>query len=363
MIEQRQDSDVTDQSDDQEPDENTVTSSPLNTCCDGDLSQRPRVSIQELFKQKKPLKICAPMVRYSKLAFRTLVRKYGCDIACTPMIMSDSFVKSVKARDNEFTSHSGDSPLIVQFAAHNAKDLADATELIAPYADGIDLNCGCPQRWAMAEGYGAHLIKHPELVKDMIQQTRSRVQDEDFSVSIKIRLRYNLRDTVDLCQQAEHAGVSWITVHGRTTDQRTEPANYDDIKVIKESLSIPVIANGDIKSLQDVDKVCEMTGVNGVMAARALLKNPAMYAGYEKTPMECVQDWVDIAMQLETPTVCFHRHLIQMRDHISSKANKRIFNNLTTTTAILDYLQENNGIMYNPSRYQLTSHCGSWDKN
>lgn len=111
---------------------------------------------------------------------------------------------------------------MVQFAASNAKDFADAAELVAPFADGVDLNCGCPQRytrdpsvelyihkeasfmlqkmayvllshthrWAMAEGYGAHLIKHPELIADMVTQASSR---SGLPVSIKIRIHNDLR--------------------------------------------------------------------------------------------------------------------------------------------------------------------------
>ena len=100
------------------------------------------------------------------------------------------------------------------------------------------------------------------------------------------------RETVDLCQKAEHAGVSWIAVHGRTKDQRAEPVNKEAIKTIKESIRIPVVANGDIKSLQDVEEIRDVTNVDGVMAARGILQNPAMYSGFENTPLQCVQDWV-----------------------------------------------------------------------
>lgn len=86
--------------------------------------------------------------------------------------------------------------------------------------------------------------------------------------------------------------MSWIAVHGRTKDQRAEPVNKEAIKTIKESLSIPVIANGDIKSLQDVEEIQTVTKVDGVMAARGILQNPAMYCGFENTPLQCVQDWV-----------------------------------------------------------------------
>lgn len=68
---------------------------------------------------------------------------------------------------------------------------------------------------------------------------------------------------MDLCQKAESAGVSWITVHGRTSEERHQPVHYDAIKTIKDSVSIPVIANGDIKYLRDVESIHQLTGVDG----------------------------------------------------------------------------------------------------
>uniref|UniRef100_A0A8C3BFA6 tRNA-dihydrouridine(20a/20b) synthase [NAD(P)+]-like n=1 Tax=Cairina moschata TaxID=8855 RepID=A0A8C3BFA6_CAIMO len=216
----------------------------------------------ELFRAGRLVKVCAPMVRYSKLAFRTLVRKYSCDLCYTPMIVAADFVRSAKARDSEFTTNKGDNPLIVQFAAKEAQVLCDAARIICPFADGIDLNCGCPQRWAMAEGYGACLINKPELVRDMVRHVRNQIDNPGFSVSIKIRIHEDLKRTVDLCQKAEATGVSWITVHGRNVEERHQPVHYDAIKVIKESVSIPIVANGDIKTLKDAENVHHLTGAD-----------------------------------------------------------------------------------------------------
>ncbi|KAI4815322.1 hypothetical protein KUCAC02_005471 [Chaenocephalus aceratus] len=269
-------------------------------------------SIMDMFEKGKVLKICAPMVRYSKLAFRSLVRKYNCDICFTPMIVADDFMRSVKARDSEFTTNASDRPLIVQFAAHDAQTLADSACVVAPFSDGVDLNCGCPQRWATSAGYGACLINKPELVKDMVTHVRNQVDNPNYTASIKIRIHKDLRQTVDLCQKAESAGVSWITVHGRTAEERHQTVHYDAIKLMKDSVSIPVIANGDIKYLRDVESIHQLTGVDGVMAARGLLANPAMFSGYEDAPLECIWDWVDMAIEQGTSFTCFHQHLIYM---------------------------------------------------
>ncbi|XP_045144826.1 tRNA-dihydrouridine(20a/20b) synthase [NAD(P)+]-like [Echinops telfairi] len=297
----------------------------------------------EMLQSGQLVKVCAPMVRYSKLAFRTLVRKYNCDLCYTPMIVAADFVRSVKARDSEFTTNQGDCPLIVQFAANDARLLADAAHIVCPYANGIDINCGCPQRWAMSEGYGACLINQPELIQDMVKQVRNQVENPRFSVSIKIRIQDDLTRTVDLCRKAEATGVSWITVHGRTVAERHQPVHYDAIKIIKENISVPVIANGDIKTLKEAENVCEITGTNGVMVARGLLANPALFAGYEETPLKCIWDWIDIALELGTPYMCFHQHLMYMMEKITSRQEKRIFNALCSTSAVLDYLTDHYG--------------------
>ena len=146
--------------------------------------------ILKLFDSKQVVRVCAPMVRYSKLPFRKLVRKYGCHVACTPMIVSESFINSEKARDVEFTTDSTDRPLIVQFAANNADDFSKAVSLVAPYADGVDLNCGCPQRWAIQEQYGAYLITQPQLVCEMVHCAKRHTH---IPISIKIRVHDDLR--------------------------------------------------------------------------------------------------------------------------------------------------------------------------
>lgn len=82
----------------------------------------------------------------------------------------------------------------------------------------------------------------------------------------------------------------------------------------------------------------------GVMVARGLLANPAMFAGYEETPLKCIWDWVDIALELGTPFMCFHQHLMYMMEKITSRQEKRIFNALSSTSAVLEYLTDNYGI-------------------
>jgi len=296
--------------------------------------------MMDLFGSLDCVKICAPMVRYSKLPFRLLVRDYGCDLAYSPMILADSFYNSQKARDNEFITASDDRPLIVQFAAKETIHFSESARMVEKWCDGVDLNCGCPQKWALQEGIGACLINNPEFVSDVVKQTRRKVHNPNFSVSVKIRIHDDISRTVDLCRQVERAGVSYVTVHGRTRTQKGEPVNIEAIKTIADSLSIPVVANGDIKTVDDVKRVQEKTGCKGVMAARGILENPAMYSGHSITPKQCVADWVNLSLGRAAPFTTFHHHLIYMLEKSLHKGERRLFNSLCSTSAVISYLQD-----------------------
>ncbi|TPX39383.1 hypothetical protein SeLEV6574_g07248, partial [Synchytrium endobioticum] len=304
--------------------------------------------IQFIKNAEKPLNICAPMVRYSKLPFRQLVRTYGVDIAYTPMMLADVFARSERARDTEFTSNPKDVPVVVQFAASNPEGLAAAASLIAPYVDGIDINCGCPQKWAISEKIGSYLMEYPDKereVRELIRSVKQLPLQKPIPCSIKIRCHDDLRQTVEFVKRAEMANVDWITIHGRTRRQKsTQPVNMEAIKLAKENATVPVFANGDIFSLADVQATVTQTGVNGVMAARGLLENPALFAGYDTTPFECLEEYVRLALAYGTNSFVFHNHIKFMLDRITSRQEKRSLNHLSSVAAVLDWLEDHYGL-------------------
>ncbi|VDN01322.1 unnamed protein product [Thelazia callipaeda] len=268
------------------------------------------------------------MVRYSKLPFRMLVRKYSVDVAFTPMIYAKDFVASDKCRSVEFTTCAGDKPTIAQFAANESEEFAVA----AMYCQGVDLNCGCPQRHVMKEGYGSSLLTDPVQIADIVATARRRVTKPNFTV--KIYYSENDRKT---CRRAESAGASFITVHGRTPEQRSELPNYETIKLIKSTLSIPVIANGNIKSYEQALEVARYTQVDGIMSASGLLENPALFAGYSTTPKCCILDWargfIFLSVEHGCPFDLFHQQLIFMLRSSLSSSEKIIFNGLSSHSA------------------------------
>ncbi|KAI9175344.1 tRNA dihydrouridine synthase [Blastocladiella emersonii ATCC 22665] len=308
---------------------------------------RQKTDLLALFDAKRSagdyVKVCAPMVRYSKLAFRELVRGYNTDIAYTPMILADVFVASPFARDSEFTTLPSDGPVVLQLAAKNADEFASAAVLAGPYVDAVDVNCGCPQKWAYKDRIGAYLMERPDLIADMMSTLRRRAPE--ITRTVKIRVHADVRETVELARRAEAAGAEFITVHGRTRHQKsTEPVNLDAIATVKAAVSVPVVANGDVFSLGDADRIVAATKVDGVMAARGLLANPALFAGYAHAPVEAARRYLDLALRCGTHPFVIHHHLMYMLDaHHMSGWEKKRFNVCTSVPAMVDWFAENYG--------------------
>ena len=125
------------------------------------------------------------------------------------------------------------------------------------------------------------------LVKSLVEKLAFNLQ---VPVSCKIRLFPNLQDTINYARMLEEAGCSLLAVHGRTRDEKDGKkfrANWQAIKAVKESVRIPVLANGNVRHMDDVRDCLAETGVEGVLSAESLLENPALFAGF------CTAEWVD----------------------------------------------------------------------
>ena len=293
------------------------------------------------FGENEFVKMQAPMVRYSKLAFRQLIRKYNTDICTTPMILAKEFWRSKEAREFDFCTSKDDSPLIVQFAASNATDLRYATELVLNYSNGVDLNAGCPQSWACKEEIGAYLSGKPEIVADMVKQLNS-ICPSSYSKSIKIRLHKDLTITSELMRRAEIMGVDFITIHGRTRAERTKvPVRLDDIKLLNEQVAVPCLANGDIYTLEDAKSVISKTGCRGVSVARGLLQNPQLFTGAKNPNWACVEAYLDLSIKYQTHPYILSHHISYMMESLVSKTSLRHFNSISSVPGIIDFISEN----------------------
>ena len=266
----------------------------------------------------RPVYMQAPMVRYSKLPFRLVAAEYGADVVYTPMIVASTFLASQLSRDVEFmtceTEQESGASLVAQFAAVDGVELASASALVASRVEGIDLNCGCPQKWAIKSGIGSGLAAQGmDKVADMVGAVARLGTDSPLPVGVKIRLDpRGVRHSVESARALEAGGAAWVTVHGRTPEnKRGEGVDYDAIAAIASALSIPVVANGDVASREMADELGTLLGVRGVMVARALLSNPALFAGEESTPLQAVHSYLAHA-------VAYSERFIRVRYHVAT---------------------------------------------
>ncbi|XP_020571657.1 tRNA-dihydrouridine(16/17) synthase [NAD(P)(+)]-like [Phalaenopsis equestris] len=226
-----------------------------------------------------PRLIVAPMVDNSELPFRMLCRKYGAEAAYTPMLHSRIFTENEKYRRMEFTTCKEDRPLFVQFCANDPDVLLEAAKKVEPYCDYVDINFGCPQRIARRGNYGAFLMDNLPLIKSLVEKLASNLV---VPVSCKVRIFPDLKDTLAYAKMLEEAGCALLAVHGRTRDEKDGKkfrADWDAIQAVKNAIKIPVLANGNIRHMDDVQGCLAHTGVDGVLSAESLLENPALFSG------------------------------------------------------------------------------------
>ena len=222
-----------------------------------------------------PVKLClAPMAGVTDRAFRELAMEYGATMCTTEMISIKGLYYNDKKTADLLENGSGEHPLAIQLFGHEPEIFREVAEKALSFGgDFIDINCGCPAKKIISNGDGSALMKTPDLIGGIV---KSVVDSCKVPVGVKMRLGWDedCINAVQCAKIAEQNGASYITVHGRTTKQNyTGQCNYDEIAKVVKSVSIPVIANGDIKTPYDAKRVIEETGCAGIMVGRATLGN------------------------------------------------------------------------------------------
>ncbi|CCD27130.1 tRNA dihydrouridine synthase NDAI_0J02380 [Naumovozyma dairenensis CBS 421] len=312
----------------------------------------PRRKVDPLLMLKDNTKIttiAGPMVRYSKLPFRQLVRQYHCDIVYTPMILAREFVRNGHARISDFSTCQLDTPLIVQVGVNNVSDLLKFVEMVAPFVDAVGINCGCPIKEQIREGIGCALIYNEELLIEMVKEVKLKWKDQ-IRLETKIRIHDDWDRSLKLCVGLCEVGVDWITIHGRTrTTRSSQPVNLDAIKYIIEGIrkagfeDIPIVANGDCFTMKDFKKIAEYTKCQGVMAVRGLLNNPALFSGYDICPWSCIENfWYWVIEFGGIPYQLIQHHFYCMLENMNLK--KKLLNEMMeikSLVQLMDWFDDN----------------------
>jgi len=225
-----------------------------------------------------PIIALAPLAGYTDLPFRKVVKKYNADWTISEMINANALkyqnektLKMIQKNENEV-------PYSVQIAANNTEVAKVAVEVLNEYdfIDGIDLNVGCPVKKAIKSGYGGNLLNEPENLSKIIS-TIAKTHNKRF-FSVKMRIGFDEINGVERAKLIEDSGAEILTVHGRTVKQMySGETNYDEIKNIKQTLKIPVLANGNIDSYQKAKWVIDYTNCDGVMIGRGAIGSPWIF--------------------------------------------------------------------------------------
>lgn len=223
--------------------------------------------------------ILAPMAGFSDVGFRNLCLKYGAGLVCTEMVSSKALSYKNKKTEDLLITLDDESPKAVQLFGHEPEIMAEAVKnsLLEKF-DIIDINMGCPAPKITRNGDGSALLKNFELASNIIKACVSATTKP---ITVKFRIGYEKDQNiaVEFAKMCEKAGASAITVHGRTTAQGySGTVDYETIKRVKESVSIPVFANGNCVSYDDYKMILEKTGADGVMIGRGALGCPEIFA-------------------------------------------------------------------------------------
>ena len=229
-----------------------------------------------------PLKshaVLAPMAGVSDRAYRELCVRFGAAYCVSEMVSSKALSFNSKKSEELMEISDLERPCGIQIFGDDPKCMADAAKhALENKPDIIDINMGCPAPKISSNGSGSALMKNPRLCGEIVKAVTAVT---DIPVTVKIRKGWDddSVNAVEVAKICESAGAAAITVHGRTRQQYYKPpVDYDIIRAVRESVSVPVIANGDIDSAEKAKEVMDITGCDLVMIGRATLGNPWIFS-------------------------------------------------------------------------------------
>ncbi|OBZ67614.1 tRNA-dihydrouridine(16/17) synthase [NAD(P)(+)]-like protein [Grifola frondosa] len=266
------------------------------------------------------------MVNQSDLPFRLLVHRYNASLAFTQMLLPDRLLNDQEYSEFHLRGLGSDSdrPVVVQLCGDDPDLVVRAARKMQGSCDAIDLNLGCPQEAAREGHYGGYLLGQKEwpLVEDIVSAMSHSLT---VPVSAKIRLCQNTPATVDFSQHLEAAGASWVTLHARHVSARRRrrgAADLEHVKKLKETLRIPVVSNGNVRTWEDIENNRAFTGADGIMVGESLLANPCLFANVTPDPVHISLEYLDVCRE-HPDTATIETVQTHIRHFVDSQCSRR----------------------------------------
>ena len=221
----------------------------------------------------------APMAGVTDLAFRQICREHGAALTVTEMVSTKALCYQDKKTPRLLALGEDEHPAAAQVFGHEPETMAEGAKIARAVSgcDIIDINMGCPAPKIVNNGDGSALMRDPALAARVIEAV---VKAVDVPVTVKFRKGWDEKSVncVEFARMAEAAGAAAITIHGRTRAQQySGKADWDAIRAVKQAVSIPVFANGDVAEPADAVRILEYTGADAVMIGRGALGDPWIF--------------------------------------------------------------------------------------
>lgn len=255
--------------------------------------------------------VLAPMAGYTDFAFRSLCYKLGAGFCVTEMVSAKGLIYKNENTKDLLVKAENEGLCAVQLFGREPDILRRAceSEELSGF-DIVDINMGCPVAKIYSNGEGSKLMEEPELAEAIVKECVK--SGKVITVKFRAGIKENNLLAVDFAKRMEQAGASLITVHGRTREgMYSGEVHYGEIAKVKQSVKVPVIANGGIFTAQDADDMIERTGADGVGIARGALSDPLLFAKLSgvQTDMslkDCAFYLMDLRTQREPDQVVAH---------------------------------------------------------